>query len=82
MTLIVNRTIQERKGVAKVSEVRREDLQLDEIDQLIADYKGDIKTIIAGLLNERQMLIRQIEIAACAMSFGYGRGWKPKIPQK
>jgi len=26
------------------------------------------------------MLIHQIEVAASAMSVGYGRGWKPKLP--
>ena len=65
-----------------MSEVRQENYQQDEIDLLIADYNGDVKALIKRLLDERQMLIRQTEVAACAMSFGYGRGWKPKIPVK
>ena len=65
-----------------MSEVRQRNYQQDEIDHLSADYKGDVKTLISRLLDERQMLIRQVEVAACAMSFGYGRGWKPKIPVK
>lgn len=65
-----------------MSEVRQENYQQDEIDHLIADYNGDVKTLISSLLDERQMLIHQVEVAACAMSYGYGRGWKPKIPVK
>ena len=53
-----------------MSEVRQRDYQQDEIDHLIADYNGDVKTLISRLLDERQMLIRQVEVAACAMSFG------------
>ncbi|MBH9982989.1 hypothetical protein H3S89_09325 [Bartonella sp. B10834G6] len=65
-----------------MNELRQKDYKQDEIDHLIADYNGDVKTLISRLLDERQMLIRQVEVAACAMSFGYGRGWKPKIPVK
>lgn len=53
----------------------------DDIDGLIAAYDGDAKALIKTLLDERQMLIHEIELAASAMSIGYGRGWKPKLPK-
>ncbi|WP_297323056.1 hypothetical protein [uncultured Bartonella sp.] len=65
-----------------MSETRQKNFQQDEIDLLIANYNGDVKALIKRLLDDRQMLIHQVEVAACAMSFGYGRGWKPKIPVK
>ncbi|WP_303852927.1 hypothetical protein [Bartonella apis] len=52
----------------------------DDIDGLITAYDGDAKALIRALLEERKMLIHQIEVAASAMSVGYGRGWKPKLP--
>lgn len=53
----------------------------DDIDGLIEAYDGDAKALIAKLIEERKMLIHQIEVAASAMSVGYGRGWKPKLPK-
>ncbi|WP_295898236.1 hypothetical protein [uncultured Bartonella sp.] len=53
----------------------------DDIDGLIGAYDGDAKALIKALLDERQMLIHEIELAASAMSIGYGRGWKPKLPK-
>lgn len=53
-----------------------------DVDGLIAAYDGDTKALIAALLEERQMLIHQIELAASAMSIGYGRGWKPMLPNE
>lgn len=53
-----------------------------DVDGLIAAYDGDTKALIATLLAERRMLIRQIELASAAMSSGYGRGWKPMMPNE
>lgn len=53
-----------------------------DVDGLIAAYNGDTKALIATLLAERQMLIRQIELAAAAMSGGFVRGWKPMMPNE
>ncbi|AQT45478.1 hypothetical protein BBC0244_018000 [Bartonella apihabitans] len=64
----------------KVSKAVSNDSCEDDIDGLIAAYDGDAKALIAALLEERKMLIHQIELAASAMSVGYGRGWKPKLP--
>ena len=68
--------MESRKVSKAVSNVSCE----DDIDGLIAAYDGDAKALIAALLEERKMLIHQIELAASAMSVGYGRGWKPKLP--
>lgn len=64
----------------KVSKAVSNDSCEDDIDSLIAAYDGDAKALIRALLEERKMLIHQIEVAASAMSVGYGRGWKPKLP--
>ena len=58
------------------------DISADDIDGLIAAYDGDAKALIAALLDERQLLIQQIELAASDISIGYGRGWKPKVPEE
>ena len=52
----------------------------DDIGGLIEAYDGDAKALIAALLDERKLLIHEIEIATSAMSVGYGRGWKPSLP--
>ena len=64
----------------KVSKAVSNDSCEDDIDGLIATYDGDAKALIRALLDERKMLIHQIEVAASAMSVGFGRGWKPKLP--
>lgn len=53
----------------------------DDIDCLIAVYGGDAKALIRVLLDERAMLLHEVEVAASAMSIGYSRGWKPKLPK-
>ncbi|WLT07752.1 hypothetical protein RAM19_00040 (plasmid) [Bartonella apihabitans] len=53
----------------------------DDIDGLIEAYDGDAKALIRALLDERKMLLRQIELAANGMSVGFGRGWKPTLPR-
>lgn len=55
-------------------------ISTNNIDGLLAAYNNDAKALITALLEERKMLIRQIELAASAMSIGYSRGWKPKLP--
>lgn len=59
----------------------KKNISENDIDGLIEAYDGDAKALIAVLLEERKMLIHQIEVAASAMSVGYGRGWKPKLPK-
>ena len=55
-------------------------LDHNDIDGLIAAYDGDAKALIRALLDERKLLIHEIEVATSAMSVGYGRGWKPSLP--
>lgn len=59
----------------------KKNISENDIDGLIEAYDGDAKALIAKLLEERKMLIHQIEVAASAMSVGYGRGWKPTLPR-
>ncbi|MBV2143103.1 hypothetical protein KUG47_06290 [Falsochrobactrum sp. TDYN1] len=53
----------------------------DEIEQVLSYYKGDVRAAIEGLLKDRDFLVKEIEYASLAMSFGYSRGWKPSIIQ-
>ena len=59
----------------------KKNISENDIDGLIEAYDGDAKALIAKLIEERKMLKHQIEVAASAMSVGYGRGWKPKLPK-
>ena len=54
----------------------------DDVDALIDLYHGDVKSLIVALLQERELLIQQIETASNAMSYGFKRGWKAKIPDE
>ena len=49
----------------------------DEIDEALAYHQGDVRATIAALLAEREYLLREIEYASLALSFGFARGWKP-----
>lgn len=57
-----------------------EDLNDNDIDALIALYDGNARELIKELVEERKMLLTQIELASSAMSIGYTRGWKPNLP--
>jgi len=39
-----------------VSEVRQRNYQQDEIDHLIADYNGDVKTLISSFIFDYEIL--------------------------
>ncbi len=49
----------------------------DEIDEALAYHQGDARATVAALLAERDFLLREIEYATLAMSYGFSRGWKP-----
>lgn len=49
----------------------------DEIDEALAYHQGDIRATVAALLAEREFLLRELEYATLAMSYGFARGWKP-----
>ncbi|CAN7595581.1 hypothetical protein LJR231_004401 [Phyllobacterium sp. LjRoot231] len=51
----------------------------DEIDEALAYHQGDVRATIAALLAEREFLLREIEYASLAMSYGFARGWKPGL---
>lgn len=53
----------------------------DEIEQVLAYYQGDVRAAIEGLLKDRDFLVKEIEYASLAMSFGFARGWKPSTGQ-
>lgn len=49
----------------------------DEIEEALAYHQGDARATIAALLAEREFLLREIEYASLAMSYGFARGWTP-----
>jgi len=49
----------------------------DEIEEALAYHHGDVRATIAALLAEREFLLREIEYASLALSYGFARGWKP-----
>ncbi len=51
----------------------------DEIEMVLAYYGGDVRAAIEGLLKDRDFLVKEIEYASLAMSFGFARGWKPTV---
>jgi hypothetical protein len=51
----------------------------DQIDEALAYHQGDVRATIAALLAEREFLLREIEYASLAMSYGFARGWKPGV---
>ena len=69
-----------KNWILEESEEDMDDLNDNDIDELIALYDGDVRALIKELVEERKMLITQIELASSAMSIGYTRGWKPNLP--
>ncbi|RCS21468.1 hypothetical protein DUT91_23915 [Phyllobacterium salinisoli] len=53
----------------------------DELEEVLAYHGGDARAAIKALLADRDYLLREIEIAAAAVSPGYTRGWKPGHPR-
>ncbi|MBN9046232.1 MAG: hypothetical protein J0H18_11270 [Rhizobiales bacterium] len=49
-----------------------------EIDLVLAYHRGDARAAIRALLEDRDFLTKEIEIASMAISPGYTRGWKPE----
>ncbi len=76
------RTIREQNGVGMMNGVQILAKHQDDVDALVDLYHGDVKSLIVALLQERELLIQQIETASNAMSYGFTRGWKAKIPDE
>ncbi|RCS21815.1 hypothetical protein DUT91_21800 [Phyllobacterium salinisoli] len=53
----------------------------DEIAKVLAYHGGDAQAAIKALLEDREFLLREVEIASLAVSYGYTRGWKPGRPR-
>lgn len=51
----------------------------NELEQVLAYHGGDARAAIRALLEDRDFLLREIEIASSATSTGYARGWKPTV---
>ncbi|WP_315975645.1 hypothetical protein [Phyllobacterium sp. A18/5-2] len=54
----------------------------DEINEALAYHQGDVRATIAALLAEREFLLREIEYASLAMSYGSRarlEAWSAKV---
>ena len=56
-----------------------EDNYEDEVDLVLSYHQGDVRAAIEALLKDRDFLVKEIEYASLAMSFGFARGWKPTV---
>ena len=49
-----------------------------EIDAALAWHNGNVRATIATLLADCAYLRWQLDVAGCAMSRGFARGWRPR----
>ncbi|WP_439626462.1 hypothetical protein [Shinella sp.] len=49
-----------------------------EIDAALAWHNGNVRATIATLLADCAYLRWQLDVAGCAMSRGFARGWQPQ----
>lgn len=48
----------------------------DEIDAILNAHEYDTRAAIASLIEDRQHLYRQLELAQSCISAGFTRGWR------
>lgn len=48
-----------------------------EVDEILAEYRGDARAAIAALASDIAHLERELSFASLAMGFGFARGWRP-----
>ncbi|MDX3973325.1 hypothetical protein [Shinella sp.] len=53
-----------------------------EIDAALAWHNGNVSATIATLLADCAYLRWQLDLANCAMSSGFARGWRPKTDRE
>ena len=54
----------------------------NEIDEALSRHDGDPRATVATLLADCAYLRWQLELAGRAMSYGFARGWRPKIERE
>jgi hypothetical protein len=50
---------------------------MPDVDQILADFRGDARAAIAALAADVAHLERELSFASLAMGFGFARGWRP-----
>lgn len=55
------------------------DTPSSDAESVLALFDGDAKAAIEALIADRAFLVRELDYASLAMSFGFSRGWKPKV---
>lgn len=50
-----------------------------DIDAVLERFEGDAVAALSAALEDVVFLPREIQFARLAMSYGFARGWKPKL---
>lgn len=48
---------------------------LSEVDRLITEYAGDARAALQNLIEQKQELECELDLALAAVSHGFSRGW-------
>jgi len=65
-----------------VRPLERQNDNPNEIDEALSWHDGDARATVATLLADCAYLRWQLELAGRAMSYGFARGWRPKIERE
>lgn len=49
------------------------------IDEVLSRFNGDAHAALEAALTDLAFLRRELTLASLAMSYGFARGWRPKI---
>lgn len=51
----------------------------DDIDWMILEHGGDVRAALETSMSEVERLRKELAFATLAMSYGFARGWQPKV---
>lgn len=51
----------------------------DDIDWMIIEHGGDVRAALETSMSEVERLREELAFATLAMSYGFARGWQPKV---
>lgn len=54
-------------------------IEPDDVDLMIIEHHGDVRAALETSMTEIERLREQLAFATLAMSYGFARGWKPKV---
>lgn len=54
-------------------------IEPDDVDLMIIEHAGDLRAALETSMREVERLREELVIAGLAMSYGFARGWRPKV---